>query len=75
MSKRRKDYAVMFEQASWSKGLKLVFFRKSVPDAGGVAFIKSLKGRDVRVRGLLINHRFFGPQIIITDRNMILDVR
>ena len=75
VSKRGKDYAVMFEQASWSKGLKLVFFRRSIPDAGGVAFIKSLRGRHVRVRGLLINHRFFGPEIIITERNMILDVR
>jgi hypothetical protein len=75
VSKRGKDYAVMFEQASWSKGLKLVFFRRSIPDAGGVAFIKSLRGRHVRVRGLLINHRFFGPEIIITDRNMVLDVR
>ena len=65
----------MFEQASWSKGLKLVFFRRSIPDAGGVAFIKSLRERHVRVRGLLIGHRFFGPEIIITDRNMILDVR
>ena len=26
VSKRGKDYAVMFEQASWSRGLKLVFF-------------------------------------------------
>jgi hypothetical protein len=73
VSKRGEDYAVMFEQASWSKGLKLVFFRGSILDAGGVAF--SLKGRHVRVRGLLINHRVFGPEIIITDRNMILDVR
>jgi hypothetical protein len=75
VSKRGKDYAVMFEQASWSRGLKLVFFRRSILDAGGVAFIKSLKGRHVCVRGLLINHRVFGPEIIITDRNMILDVR
>lgn len=73
-SKRGKDYAVMFEQASWSKGLKLVFFRRSIPDAGGIAFIKSLRARHVRVRGLLINHRIFGPEIIITDRNMILEV-
>jgi hypothetical protein len=74
-SKRGKDYAVMFEQTTWAKGLKLVFFRRSIPDAGGVTFIKSLRGKHVRVRGLLINHRIFGPEIIITERSMILDVR
>lgn len=73
--RRGVDYAVMFEQASWSKGLKLVFFRRSIPDAGGVGLIMSFRGRHVRVRGLLINHRLFGPQIMITDRNMILAIR
>lgn len=74
-SKRGKDYAVMFEQATWTKGLKLVFFRRSIPDAGGVTFIRGLRGKHVRVRGLLINHRIFGPEIIITERSMILDFR
>lgn len=75
VSRRGKDYAVMFENASWSKGLKLVFFRRSIDAAGGVDFIKSLSGRRVRVRGLLTNHRFFGPEIIISERGMILDER
>jgi hypothetical protein len=75
ISKRGKDYALMFEHASWTKGLKLVFFRRSIPAAGGVTFIKSLSGRRVRVRGLLTNHRFFGPEIIISERGMILDIR
>ena len=75
VSKRGKDYALMFEQASWTKGLKLVFFRRSIPAAGGVTFIQSLSGRRVRVRGLLTNHRFFGPEIIISERGMILDIR
>lgn len=74
-SRRGKDYAVMFEQTTWAKGLKLVFFRRSIPDAGGVKFIKSLRGKHVRVRGLLINHHIFGPEIIITERSMILGVR
>jgi hypothetical protein len=65
----------MFEQTTWAKGLKLVFFRRSIQKAGGVTFIKSLRGKHVRVRGLLINHRIFGPEIIITERSMILDVR
>jgi hypothetical protein len=75
VSKRGKDYAAMFEQASWAKGLKLVFFRGSVGEVGGPRFIKGLNGKDVRVRGLLINHKIFGPEIIITEQSMILDVR
>jgi hypothetical protein len=75
VSKRGKDYAAMFEQASWSKGLKLVFFRGSVSEVGGPRFIKGLNGKNVRVRGLLINHKIFGPEIIITEQSMILDVR
>jgi hypothetical protein len=75
VSRAGKDYAVMFEQATWTRGLKLVFFGRDIRKAGGVAFIKSLRGRHVSVRGLLINHRLFGPEIIITDRAMILEVR
>ena len=75
VSKRGKDYAVMFEHASWTKGLKLVFFRGAVDAVGGVRFIKGLKGHQVRVRGLLLNHRIFGPEIIISERGMILDIR
>lgn len=74
-SQRGQDYAAMFEQTTWKKGLKLIFFRKSLADSGGAPFIKSLQGRHVRVRGLLVNHAIFGPQIIVTGRNMILDVR
>jgi hypothetical protein len=75
VSKRGKDYAAMFEQKSWSKGLKLVFFRASISDVGGARFIKDLDNRNVRVRGLLINHKFFGPEIIISERGMILDIK
>lgn len=75
VSRRGKDYAVMFEQASWTKGLKLVFFRGGVRKAGGSTFITSLSGRTVRVRGLLIDHPRFGPEIVITERGMILGVK
>jgi hypothetical protein len=75
VSRSGKDYALMFEQASWKKGLKLVFFRRSIANVGGVNFIKSLRGRHVRVRGLLINHPIFGPEIIISERSMILSIR
>jgi hypothetical protein len=36
VSKSGMDYALMFEQASWKRGLKLVFFRRSIADVGGV---------------------------------------
>jgi hypothetical protein len=74
VSRRGMDYAVMFENASWTKGLKLVFFRGAVRAVGGPDFINSLSGRTVRVRGLLINHPRFGPEIIISERGMILEV-
>jgi hypothetical protein len=74
VSRRGMDYAVMFEQASWTKGLKLVFFRGAVRAVGGPDFINSLAGRTVRVRGLLINHARFGPEIIISERGMILGI-
>lgn len=74
VSRRGSDYAVMFENASWVRGLKLVFFRGAVRDVGGPDFIKSLEGRTVRVRGLLINDSKFGPEIIISERGMILRI-
>lgn len=74
VSRRGMDYAVMFENASWTKGLKLVFFRGAVRAVGGPDFINSLRGRTVRVRGLLVNHPRFGPEIIISERGMILEV-
>lgn len=74
VSRRGSDFAVMFEQASWTRGLKLVFFRGAVREVGGASFIHSLSGKSVRVRGLLINHHQFGPEIIISERSMILSV-
>jgi len=74
ISRRGEDYAVMFENASWCRGFKLVFFRGSVNNAGGPEFIFSLDRRHVRVRGLLVNHPIFGPEIIISERGMILDI-
>ncbi len=72
-SKRGKDYAVMFENKSWTKGFKLVFFRGSISKVGGARYINALKGKTIRVRGLLINHKTFGHEIIISEKSMILD--
>lgn len=74
VSRRGSDYAVMFENTRWVSGLKLVFFRGSIRKAGGREFIMSLQNKNVRVRGLLIQHARFGPEIVITERNMILGV-
>jgi hypothetical protein len=73
-SRRGSDFAVMFENASWTRGLKLVFFRGAVRAVGGSEYIENLAGKTVRVRGLLINHSQFGPEIIISERDMILAV-
>jgi hypothetical protein len=64
----------MFESASWTKGFKLVFFRGAISASGGGPYIKSLASKTVRVRGLLINHPIFGPEIVITEKRMILEV-
>lgn len=75
VSRRGSDYAVMFENASWTRGFKLVFFRGAVSSVGGGAFIKGLKGKTISVRGLIVNHHRFGYEIIISERSMILSVR
>lgn len=69
-----KDYAVMFEDRSWVRGFKMVFFRGTVQQIGGPQFLFSLVGRTVRVRGLLVNHSTFGYEIIVNDPAMILGV-
>jgi hypothetical protein len=74
-SRRGTDYAVMFENRSWTRGFKMVVFRGRVEEIGGANFLFTLVGRRVRVRGLLINHDRFGYEIIVSDRAMILAVR
>jgi hypothetical protein len=74
VSQRGSDFAVMFEQKSWTSGFKLVFFRGAVRKVGGPEFIKNLDGHQLRVRGLLVNHPKFGPEIIVSERSMILEV-
>lgn len=74
-SKRGNDFAVMFEDKSWVKGFKLVFFRSAVRKVGGQPYISSLSGKTVRVRGLVINHPRFGYEIIVSEKSMILSAR
>lgn len=71
-SRRGSDYAVMFENKSWTKGFKMVIFRGDVYKIGGYAFLSSLIGKTIRIRGLLVKHSRFGYEIIISDPGMIL---
>ncbi len=73
-SRRGNDFAVMFEDKSWVKGFKLVFFRDGVRKVGGSRYIHSLAGRKVKVRGLVIKHPKFGYEIIVSEKSMILSV-
>ena len=73
-SRKGTAFAAMFERRKWTKGLKLVFFERVLVKVGGATFVQSLDGRRVRVRGLMSNNERFGPQIIISERAMILSV-
>lgn len=73
-SRRGVDYAVMFEAKSWTKGLKMVAFRGGVRNLGGGTKLKSYAGKTLTIRGLLINDKTFGPEIIVDDPAMILRV-
>ncbi len=75
VSRRGTDYAVMFEPKSWVKGFKLVFFKGTTHKVGGGNYIKGLKGRTIKVRGLVVNHPTFGLEIIVSERSMILSVQ
>ena len=68
------DYAVMFENATWSRGFKLVVPGTAVPHIGGPEFILALAGKRIRVRGQIVRDPSFGYQILTTDRAMILGV-
>jgi hypothetical protein len=74
-SRRGTDFAVMFESASWTKGLKMVAFRGGVRKIGGEATLLGYKGKTLTIRGLLINDRVFGPEIIVDHPSMILRVQ
>lgn len=73
-SRRGADYAVMFESASWTKGLKMVAFKGGVRELGGATMLRSYKGKTLTIRGLLIDDPVFGPEIIVDDPAMIMRV-
>lgn len=73
-SRRGNDFAIMFENKSWVNGFKMVFFRGSISKCGGNSYIKSLNGKTIKIRGLLVNHSRFGYEIIISDPKQIIKV-
>lgn len=73
-SRRGTDYAVMFENASWTKGLKMVAFKGGVRKLGGAATLRSYAGKTITVRGLLVQDPTFGPEIIVDDPAMVIRV-
>jgi hypothetical protein len=74
-SRRGTDYAVMFEDRSWSNGFKMVVFQGDLSRIGGPVFVAGLAGRRVRVRGLMARHETYGYEIIVSDPAMILSVQ
>jgi hypothetical protein len=67
-------YAVMFEDTRWTEGFKLVVRTGFVAHVGGDGFIRSLEGRTIRARGVIVHSPTFGYEITITARSMILGV-
>lgn len=74
-SRSATAFAVMFEDSSWTEGFKLVIRTGFVGQVGGANFIRSLAGKTVRARGLILHSPVFGYEITISDRSMILAVR
>ena len=74
-SRRGTDYAAMFEDTTWARGLKMVAVRGTVGKVGGPIFPSGLVGRTVRVRGLLTHHPIYGDQVTVSGAGMILAVR
>ena len=73
-SRRGNDFAVEFEKIGWIGSFKLVFFRDSISSLGGRNFIYSLGGKNIKVRGLIVNDPTFGYEIIVSERGMILEI-
>jgi len=68
------NFAVMFENKSWTQGFKLVFRKNVTYLMGGPSFVWSLANKTVSVRGLIVKDDIFGYEIMVTDKQMILGV-
>jgi hypothetical protein len=73
-SRRGTDFAVMFERASWTTGLKMVVFRHGARKFGGQTLL-GYEGKTLTIRGLLIVDPTYGPEIIVDDPSMVVRVQ
>ena len=74
-SRRGQDFAVMFENKSWTRGFKLVFFRDGAKRVGGKRYLNTLDGKNIQVRGLIVHHPRYGYEIVVSEKSMILSVK
>ena len=74
-SRGGQQFALMFEQATWSKGIKLVIPARLAFQIGGPGILFKLRAKTVRVRGLLKMHPLLGPQIMASGPEAIVWVR
>jgi hypothetical protein len=73
-SRKRTAFAIMFEDAPWTRGFKLVVLKENVRTVGGPSFLLGLAGHNVKIRGLLIHHKLFGYQVVVTGPGIILSI-
>lgn len=74
-SRGGQQFALMFEQATWAKGIKLVIPSRLAYRLGGPGILFMLRAKTVRVRGLLKIHPLLGPQIMASGPEAIVWVR
>lgn len=74
-SRGGQQFALMFEQATWAKGIKLVIPSRLAYRLGGPGILFMLRAKTVRVRGLLKLHPLLGPQIMASGPEAIIWVR
>jgi hypothetical protein len=67
------SYAVMFENARWTDGFKLVIPQHTVRFVGE-QYIRNLAGKRIRVRGLIVNDPVYGYEIMLNGDARILAV-
>jgi hypothetical protein len=73
-SSENKSLDVLFTNKLCYEGFRLVFLGNAIHEIGGYEYIKSFKGKTIKVRGLIVKHIIFGYRIMISEKSMILGV-
>lgn len=74
-SKHGETHAVMFENQTWTKGMKMIILSEHVQAVGGIEFINSLRSKTIKVQGLLNYIPKYGYQIVVATRYSILEIK